>query len=479
MLTHICLSDLHAGAMTSLLTAFDDSDETAPRPVYGPPSDVTTAFAGALDHFLGSAGATPQLILLGDVLDLQFSDTEDAFRSALGFLSALKKSGRLQDDVLATAGNHDHSLWTDARLSLQAAQFRCDPHAPGFRAATKAFIRERDVESRLLTALLNEAKFTGLDFRYPNIGFDDGKDRMVLLHHGHFIETPYRLMSALKDALSGVPRQHLSVDTLSAENAGWIDFFWSTLGDAASLGRGAEAIYQNLLTTTGFRKLSQSLAGILAKELSGMLPMSGNISFQEMLHAMSRTGLDVTLGRYRDSERYAVVDALTTDGVEGLRWYLEGPAALQIVSEELSIRPDTTFIFGHTHKPFSRRVVAKPFPTPVKVFNSGGWTLNGPRLDNAEGAALLLIDDKLNVASLRLFTTPENGCVRTPYVEILGDGSEGESFKNEIETWVEASIEAWERLAETVKRAYDIRQRFLLNLTRTDDFADLRREAAE
>ena len=58
-------------------------------------------------------------------------------------------------------------------------------------------------------------------------------------------------------------------------------------------------------------------------------------------------------------------------------------------------------------------MVAANYSEPVRVFNSGGWMLDEPRLDTVQGASMVLIDEDLNVAAVRLFDCPMNG-VATP-----------------------------------------------------------------
>ncbi|MEO1293405.1 MAG: metallophosphoesterase, partial [Pseudomonadota bacterium] len=457
MLKYVILSDLHAGALTSLLTDLPGRDPAVESP-------VTRAFAAALGDFLergGQHGAeAPDLVLLGDVLDLQFSDRAAAATSARTFLSALANTGGLSKHVIATAGNHDHALWTDARLALEAHAFSTKPHAPDYRAATPAFSPDPGARSRLLEAVLGASGFETVDLRYPNLGFN-GEDRTVFLHHGHFVESEYRLVSALKDALQGVPRSTISAEDLAAENAGWIDFAWSSFGDAAGLGGDAERLYQNMLTTTGFRRLSGHWAEKLADALAGLLPGGRRPQVREVLGMLSQVGLDVTLGKFRDTERYAEVDALTSGGREGLEWYLSGASRGQIQAELGGLPGDLAFVFGHTHKPFEARLAVPGFAAPLGVYNTGGWTLNGPRLDNAEGASMVLIDEGFNTAAVRLFNTPRNGSVERAHVRMLSNGTPGEDrFRAFIEDCLgpEKPGDPWSELARTAAEDISLRR---------------------
>ena len=453
MLRYICLSDLHAGARTSLLS--DLGGKTQPE------ADVGATFAAALTEFLGTgADNEVQLILLGDLLDLQFSPRETAAQDAVRFLRPLAEAGVIARKVIATAGNHDHSLWTDARAGLDAMQVETRLSKASFPQATPAFEPSPDAQSRLLNAVLGAAGFAETDFRYPNIGFRK-EDRTVVLHHGHFIEDEYALMSHVKDAYSGRARPYLSSEALSAENAGWIDFFWSTTGDALGIGRDAEAFYQRMLTTVGFRHLSDKAAHKIAKKMAGKVPFGGRLDVQEAMRIGAQVALDMSAGAFRDTERMGEVEALSRKGRAGLAGYLTGAVA-HLPRPNLAAQEDLTFVFGHTHKPFSERMAIDGYRDAVKVYNTGGWTLNGPRFDTAEGASLVLIDDDLNVASLRLFMTPREGSVPAVHFDMLGDAP---AFRDEIETRLGQSTKAWEAFTQAVQAAFEVRQKWLLDLT--------------
>ncbi|SEW42801.1 Calcineurin-like phosphoesterase [Cognatiyoonia koreensis] len=456
MLKYICISDLHCGAPTSLLMPPPSRFSADPEP-------VATTFAEALGRFLSVADASPQLILLGDILDLQFSNRSHAYQNAVSFLKPIADTGRIAREVIATAGNHDHALWTDARLSLEADTFSRQPDTPEYRGATNAFCPTYSADSRLLTSLIKQSGFKGVDLRYPNIGFAN-KERAVVLHHGHFIEEEYRLVTRIKEKLIGDHASLPTVEQIAVENAGWIDFFWSTTGDSG-VGIESSSLYQNVLTSTGFRRLAGKLADEIRDTLRDKLPFAGNINVQEIIRSFAMAGLDLGLGRFRDTERYSEVTALTTKGYEGVAWYLNGPVKNQIQSELKAVFAETTFVCGHTHKPFAERIVASGFAKPVKTYNTGGWTLNGPRLDSAEGASMILIDNKLNVASVNLFSTPKGGIVPAARVQMLSDGPDATAFRDQIAGWLAQSETEWTRLAEVACKAYFERQEYLLDLT--------------
>ncbi len=456
MITHIGISDLHAGAPNSLIMPLGDENPADPQP-------VTVAFAAALQAFLGAAKATPKLMVLGDLIDLQFSNRTTASQNAVGFLKEVKARAPLSDTLIATAGNHDHAIWSDARLAFETRMLTGDTLPIDLRDATPAF-SPSSANSRMLDAIADVAGFQQVDLRYPNIGFH-ANDRIVQFHHGHFVEGVYRAISSLRDHLVATPRETLTVAEIARENAGWIDFLWPSIGDAG-FGDDASEIYQNLLTTAGFRHLSSILTDKISGQLSAHLPLSGNLTVQKTIRIATQVALDLTLGQYRDTERYTEVTALTDDGREGVQWYLEGPVLCQIADEDIPLTDDVTFVFGHTHKPFAERLTAAGFPGPVKAYNTGGWTLNGPRLDNAEGASLVLMNETLDVANLRIFGTPHNGKIPDIQIDMLDQRTPtAKAFFAEIARCVAMTQEAWAELHQAVGVAYRDRQAYLLDLT--------------
>ncbi|CAN0598682.1 unnamed protein product [Ectocarpus sp. 12 AP-2014] len=92
---------------------------------------------------------------------------------------------------------------------------------------------------------------------------------------------------------------------------------------------------------------------------------------------------------------------------------------------------------------------------------------------------MILIDDQLNVASLRLFVTPQNGNVPVAHVEMLSDGPDADAFRIQINGWLAAKEDTWTHLAQTAKTAYELRQDFLLKLTADAMDGPSQRGAAE
>ena len=108
--------------------------------------------------------------------------------------------------------------------------------------------------------------------------------------------------------------------------------------------------------------------------------------------------------------------------------------------------------------------MATNYPEPVRVFNSGGWVLDEPRLDTVQGASMVLIDEDLNVAALRLFGCPVNG-VPTP-VGVHGTGrfsDLGNPLLAPLQRALESTREHWQTFSETAARELELRGRIMLD----------------
>src|SRR5262245_43545160 len=117
-ITHVCLSDLHLGSETSLLTEMDSNFD----PQYAETSPVLQRLAANLRSVVASesreAGSKrPTLVLAGDVLELALCETHQAATCFERFLDAFFPKGEDLFDarILYIPGNHDHQLWEAAR----------------------------------------------------------------------------------------------------------------------------------------------------------------------------------------------------------------------------------------------------------------------------------------------------------------------------------------------------------------------------
>ena len=107
-------------------------------------------------------------------------------------------------------------------------------------------VRDRFVEA--LASRADGGDAVQVHQSYPNLGMvgADGS-KAVVVSHGHFVEPLYRLMSNLDIAFGLQARGYLpEAAQLEADNASWIDFFWSSMGDSGDVSGVVSHLYESL-----------------------------------------------------------------------------------------------------------------------------------------------------------------------------------------------------------------------------------------
>ena len=512
---YICLSDIHAGAETSLITTIlsDGSGGFVIDPTR--PSPVTKALARAmrptLEHLERPQSEPANLLLLGDVLDLSLSPPDrsaQVFETfAHDFFLGPEKGGkelRLSRQVYFLPGNHDHSLWT--ALRYQTERFINGRKKAGrtlfekgvlsrFDQVTPAFTKPNDdLQSSLIRDIVETA--TGQDFTvpvyYPNLGdvSSDGT-RAVVFHHGHFIEATYRMLSILLAGFHGREVGPLTVEQLERENGNWIDFGWSTIGENGPIGEDVASVYQFLLTGSEEGRLQDRIARTLAENLMNALPLPKTNQVRDAVGIISKGIIDATVGKFSQTERLSYTSYLGADSIQGLRDYLLGAVGRQMLDRFGDDQPtQTAFVFGHTHKPFEDQIVVdgtvsdpvrhpeqlRMFEAPVEVYNTGGWILDTSLLSTKEGASIIFVDDEMNVASLRAFNITADDAPPEPYVHSLDPGNPMELALKDA---VAANKDLWSVFAQTVGEELKVRQQVILTSTASADLRSAPRKVEQ
>ncbi len=503
------MSDIHAGAETSLFSHVEPNSDGKYEIVAKSSSPVTKKLAVALNATLdaldepeGGKGDPPKLVLLGDILDLSLSPPDRSAQVFKTFIEAIFKEpdekGRhtrlSRDQVYFVPGNHDHSLWTALKYQTQAffegdGGFDRDLVEQGvmtkFQPVTSAFAAPNESnQSWLLRDLLRSA--TGAEIEvpvfYPNLGdVNSDNSRAVVMHHGHFIESTYKLLSIIVAGFHGRVCGPLTVEELERENGNWIDFGWSTLGENGPIGEDVASFYQFLLTGSHQGRLQNRLADTLAEKLTKALPLPKTNQIREMVSIASKAMIDATVGKFSQTERLSYTSYLGEESIHGLKEYLVGAVGQQMLDRfGNDPQPEqTAFIFGHTHKPFIDHFVVdgrapkdeRPgnvpmFKRPVEVYNTGGWILDTSLLSTKEGASLVFVDDEMNIAELRAFNISTKRQYGLPYVQSLVPGNPMEVA---LATAVSKCGNVWEEFANTVGDELRLRQDVLLKATTAAD----------
>ncbi len=463
----VCLSDLHLGALNSLLTNVTADGEHADGSAASP---VLTALCECLRSLRTPGQDPPELVVLGDLFELALTSPEDAAAAFTQFIAGLRPGGA--DAAVAPAlrfvpGNHDHHLWSrasdDRYLRLLAGDAGAVP-APRDRHAThllpdndKEPVRDRFVE--ILANRAEPATTVSVVQSYPNLGLVDGTgDRAVILSHGHFIEPLYRMMSVL-DTVFGSPRTGaVEAWQLEADNGGWIDFFWSSMGDSGDIMRVTRSLYESLQSTeTIHAEISAIERAIKA---AGASRPRADVEAHTVA-GLLRAGVGTAV---RERHRPGII--LSPQADQGLSSYLDGPVVTQM-GAEIGAPREVTFVFGHTHKPFVDVRTTSLCPSPVSVVNTGGWVVDTPQLNPMKGASLILIDEELNVACVRCY---QEGDGASSYRVGIEPGSAGgpNALVDQLRSTVDADRDPWASLAQAIQTTVGDRGRQLDERLRSD-----------
>lgn len=247
----ICLSDLHLGAESSVLTALRPD---AAEPDLGRPSPALTALVACLRSLRAAAGPPPTLVIAGDLLDLALSPSHVAATTFEHFARAVLAgpSPLVDDTVWLVPGNHDHHLWEAARdrsWSAEIDRLDADRPVPPAPSASSLLPTAHHPVAGMLTSLARRASGRGsvrVRIAYPNLGLQGRDGRVVVVSHGHFAEPIYRLMSTLRRALFPHQPPAATVAQWESDNGAWIDFLWSTLGQSGQVGTDVAVLYDLL-----------------------------------------------------------------------------------------------------------------------------------------------------------------------------------------------------------------------------------------
>lgn len=456
----VCMSDLHLGALNSVLTSVTTDGMGVDRQNA---SSTVSALARCLGALAARQDEPPELVVLGDLFELALTTTDTAAAAFGQFVAALEVGS--DEAVVAprirfVPGNHDHRLWTRARDAHYVDQLRAatgDDTALPDAGHTTALFPERDASPvrdgfvELLAArALPDAKLV-VEQSYPNLGMvsPDGR-KAVVLSHGHFVEPLYRLMSNL-DAAFGLNRAAEVPEAwhLEADNGGWIDFFWSSTGDSGDVSGIVRNLYESLQSPESMAVEVVAVKDFVARQHPGP---RGWLESRLVARALA-----AEVGRRLQRERHRKGTTLSPQASAGLAAFLSGPVRAQL-GELATCR--TTFVFGHTHKPFADTRTIAGFPEPVTVVNTGGWVVDSIEPDPLKGAAVILVDEDANVAVLRFYTEGTDPAGFRLQIT-SGDPEADNPLLSELASAIDPDRDPWRALGEVLATVVPLRGRQL------------------
>lgn len=487
---YVCLSDLHLGEEDALLT--DYTGDNAPPKASKVLQELVRCLRLTLDACGPPPPRKPTLILNGDVMEFALAPVSQAAMAFDQFIGCIMpKGGELFERILVVPGNHDHHLWQTAQ-ETQYVNF-LDPTAfpPGTRLkepwhTTDMFVENANaVPSGLLTRLISRYDHLSNQqvlVAYPNFGLVKPElQKCVIFHHGHYVESLYHLMSTLKSKVL-IPNSDIPVDVweIEAENFSWIEFFWSTMGEAGQVGTGIENAYDALQNPERLGKFLVDFikAEAPAHHLPG-IPFIEEV-MQSLFAAIARKILK--------SEKLNDDRPLGGDARDGLKTYWNDSVKTQIHKEiqkrgeELGIEniKEEVLVFGHTHKPFSWHRDHPENPIGVPLYNTGGWVVDTGQPAVTHGASMVLLDENLDSTSLLLYKETIDGSATPVTVEWASGMSDPPSdFLQRIQEQMTKNKNAWQSFADTVATTVrDRREKVLTRELRKQDLGQIALQAA-
>lgn len=451
----ICLSDTHFGAENSLLSDLPTGsikvDVIQPSPVLEKLVECLAALVAT-----NSGANKPTLVLNGDILEMALAEDNVAAMVFDRFIDlAFAGSQPIFDDTIVyLAGNHDHHMWETARERQYSDYVAGRPPDSPLEAPWHATLMfERDggghPQAELLTALVQRrgGEQLTVNVAYPNYAVGDD-NRVVIFHHGHFIEALYRLMSTLRAAI--FPGQQAGPDIWDweSDNFAWIDFFWSSLGRSGQAGEDVGLIYDCLQQPASIGLLASNLAAAAV----GRIPHLPRLLLRPARWAI-RPIIRRLATKVLTHER-AHADILLTAGAEkGLDAFLKGPLRRQLERERPGgSNSDVNFVFGHTHKPFERVQRVDGFRNPVSVYNTGGWVVDTLTTKPVQGASIVVVDTAYQVASIRVYNQSDN---TSDYRVTVGP--DNSLLAQQLKGVIDFSAGAWADLSASVASAVAVR----------------------
>ncbi len=463
---YICLSDLHLGEPDSILTPLmPTSHEVDPSRVGPVLEQLVLCLEQVVERNRGDR--RPILILNGDVLELAFGTFSQALTN-FERLAGLLLERELFEKLVYIPGNHDHHIWEVARETQYgitlAGRRSGQGGLPPLRHVTSLSLEEA-VPAFLLGKIIEgihpphgpEDEGHEVLVVYPNLAlFDESRDRCVLFHHGHYVEPLYHFFSKLRRWLFPDRPQAQTIDEIEEENFAWIEFVWSLLGRSGGAGADMRLLYRMFRTPDEYEAFADALAKRSVAVID--LPWIPGDKLERLALKKLFTWVGPKLSGER-SKRQVVESPELRSGIET---YLFGPAYKQMRDELGHVPEDLTFVFGHTHKPFEDVFDDPSGNGQVKVFNTGGWPIDSIEPSNAMGASMLFLNERLDVACLRIFNDGEEGGEVTLEVRGPKGAGDGDEFCASLEECVTGTAgEPWQELEARIHKAIARRRRDL------------------
>ena len=498
---YVCISDMHMGEEDSLLTALKNGEVDCKNP-----SPVMVELVKCLRHLLSEnedqGDIKPTLIANGDILEMALCDIHQSATVFDRFLDLVMPEGdEIFNKIIYIPGNHDQHIWEMAR-ETQYADFLTrypyqDTEHPDFKFKppwhkTNIFLEEQHGKtnyipgSYFLDAIVGRYKGKktqrerkhGSGFEiwvaYPNFGLlsPDGK-KCIIIHHGHFSEPIYRLMSTLNNILNEVnDDMPTDMDELQRENFAWIEFFWSMLGRSGRVGETVESLWEQISDDKRSKVLARRLARIAVNSFD--LPGREDPFRNSIVNGIA----DYLVERMGHQERTSGNLSMSLEMKQQIISYIKYPLWNQMRKEmkEMGKAYDrmpenTSLIVGHTHKPMQGTTDLFYPAKSASIYNTGGWVIDKVNPNPIYGGAIALIDGNMNVALLGMFREAceeDDGSSPTNAIDgekrcrekvmLLEGGLPNNDLTNRLKLLIKSSESPWREFSSVAADEVTIRE---------------------
>lgn len=353
----LVISDLHFGAWTT--------DGLLARPV------ARRRLAPHLDDI-------DELVLLGDVFDIQFGRMEGAFAEAEPFFELLRE--KLQGKrVVFIAGNHDHHVVV--RTLRAYSEYKIAAGVDGSEAGPR-FAREH----QNFAELFFERTLEGVEVA---TAYPDYRLGQVHLCHGHYLDAHLQgslsnrlLRRVLRTIGGGRPQDSMTIEDYEAVMVPLAELLFTV----AQMPGGTETQRGLLDSFERYARVLRAL-GIAQREVGRLRAWASELRRRDKPVMERGRSLTMTL-----QAAGAAIREDAAERGESALLQLAQPGSGAAATEALRAygqvvrnlgwnRPGTSLVFGHTHQPLDGEF--EPESGPVRFWNTGSWTFQ-PQLRSME-----------------------------------------------------------------------------------------------
>lgn len=441
---YLLISDLHLGNTTSLFYADDGLSDIGK-------SILENVYRTACNTI--APDCQIQLILLGDCVDFGFATIEEVvkhFNALFSYLALIDRTHcRLTNDIIYLPGNHDHRLW---KLEKDQVYFNSVSRGGTSRCHSTGLVNQQIITSAFLRRCAELAPHNPFTFQlhYPNYALVSPHKNLIL-HHGHYLEKTYKLVSIISEAILNEPCH--SAEKLEAQNGAWIDFAWSGFGlegDKKNFRHQLHALYESEFSWSRLtHQLSEKLKHLPLSDNTLIRTLESNLGINttELSYAAVRS-----LVAFLKSELVHDEASFNHSFKTEARWYIEKILVPQLKEESIAYdNKQNALLIGHFHQGFDLEVDGLCGGMNWNIHCLGGWTIENFSESDCPSGSVVLLNENLDAVKLTYFENSQ-GCSKATCLDPSPN-----SFYERLKTYIERNSHEFSALQQAITE--DIQRR--------------------